>query len=209
MVAAGISVATSRCRNRKITSTTSAMVPSSVSCTSCTASRIEIERSLTIWISTDCGSSALKRGMSARTASTTCTVLALGWRCTASEIESCPLKLLAVLTDSKLSSSVATSSSRTGAPLRCAMISLAKSAAFMSWRLAWMVSVWRGPSSVPTGVLALAEFTALASSSSVMLRALSRSALALMRTAKALRPYTPTCATPSMVESVGEMRFSA
>jgi hypothetical protein len=30
------------------------------------------------------------------------------------------------------------------------------SAAFISWRLAWMVSVWRGPSSVPTGVLALA-----------------------------------------------------
>ena len=43
----GMSVATKRRRNRKITSTTSTMVPSSVSFTSCSASRIETERSLT------------------------------------------------------------------------------------------------------------------------------------------------------------------
>ena len=51
---------------------------------------------------------------------------------------------------------------------------LLKSAAFISCWLAWMVSVWRGPSSVPTGVLALARRTALASSSSVMPRAIEQ-----------------------------------
>jgi hypothetical protein len=43
-----------------------------------------------------------------------------------------------VLVVSTLSSHLATSLSRTGAPLRLAMTMRAKSAAFISWRLAWM-----------------------------------------------------------------------
>ncbi len=47
---AGMIVAVTRRRNRKTTITTSAMVSSSVNCTSSTASRIEVERSLSNWI---------------------------------------------------------------------------------------------------------------------------------------------------------------
>ena len=47
---AGMIVAESRRRNRKITRTTSAMVSASVNCTSWTASRIEVERSLSTWM---------------------------------------------------------------------------------------------------------------------------------------------------------------
>ena len=93
-------MATKRRRNRKITSTTSAIVPSMVSVTSCSAARTETERSLTIEIRTDCGSWAWKPGIAARTASTTLTVLAAGWRRTASEIAVSPLKVAAVFTDS-------------------------------------------------------------------------------------------------------------
>ena len=54
----GITVATKRRRKRKITSTTSAMVPSIVKVTSCSESRTEIERSLTNVKVTDCGNCA-------------------------------------------------------------------------------------------------------------------------------------------------------
>jgi len=59
--------------------------------TSWIASRIDIERSLTIEILIDCGSWAWNSGSSLRTESTTCTVLALGWRCTDSRMERSPL----------------------------------------------------------------------------------------------------------------------
>jgi hypothetical protein len=52
----GTMVATKRRRNRKITSTTSAMVPSMVSVTSCSASRTATERSLTGVSRTESGS---------------------------------------------------------------------------------------------------------------------------------------------------------
>ena len=55
------------------------------------ASRIDTERSLTTLMLIDCGSCARNSGSSLRTASTTCTVLAFGWRCTDSRIERSPL----------------------------------------------------------------------------------------------------------------------
>ena len=93
-----MTVATKRRRNRKITSTTSAMVPSMVSVTSCSASRIDLERSLTGVIFTEAGSCDWNPGNAASTESTTFTVLASGWRRMASVMELSPLKLAEVLT---------------------------------------------------------------------------------------------------------------
>ena len=91
-------MATKRRRNRKITSTTSTIVPSMVSVTSCRASRIDTERSLPIEIRTDCGSCSRNSGSLARIESTTLTVFASGWRRIPSEIEVSPLKVALVLT---------------------------------------------------------------------------------------------------------------
>jgi hypothetical protein len=135
--------------------------------------------------------------------------LAPGWRSTASVIELSPLKLAEVLTVSKLSSTCATSRSRTGLPLRVLTMSSENSAALRSWRLACSVSVCRGPSSVPTGVLALAPRSAVVSSSRLMLRAASASGSTRTRTAKRFCPKMLTCATPSSVDSDGEIRCSA
>ena len=68
------------------------------------------------------------------------------------------------------------------------MISSANSAALASCRLACSVSIWRSPSSVPTGVLTLAALRAVATSSRPMLRAASASGLTRTRTAKRLAP---------------------
>ena len=159
------------------------MVPSRVSVTSCSASRTEIERSLTGVSCTLCGSWACRLGSSARTASTTRTVFAPGWRLTAKVMLFSPFSVAQVFSDSRLSSTCATSFSRTALPLRWATISSANSAAFFSWRLACRVSVWRGPSSVPTGVLTLAERSAALSSSRPMLRDDSASGSTRTRTA--------------------------
>ncbi len=133
---------------------------------------------------TEAGSCERKPGMAAFTASTTRTVLASGWRSTARVIEVSPLRLACVLTVSKLSSTAATSRSRTVWPLRLETIRSANSAALRSCRLACRVSVWRSPSSVPTGVLALAARSAAVSSSRLMLRAESASGSTRTRTAK-------------------------
>ena len=185
------------------------MVPSIVSVTSCSASRTDTERSLLIVICTDCGSCARKPGSAALTASTTATVLASGWRRMDSVIEVSPLKVAEVLTCSKLSSTVATSRRRTGLPPFTLTISSAYSAALCSWRLAVSVSVWRGPSSVPSGVLELADCSAARNSSIVRLRAASADGMTRTRTAKRLAPKMLTCATPGSVDSVGEIRCSA
>ncbi len=81
---AGMIVAVTLRRKMKITSTTSTAVSSRVNCTSFTELRIETERSSRTWSCTDGGSWASKTGMSALTESTTSTVLASGWRWTAS-----------------------------------------------------------------------------------------------------------------------------
>ena len=157
----------------------------------------------------EAGNCALKPGKSLRTASTTCTVFASGWRCTSKVIERSPLKLPAVLVDWKLSSTSATSFSRTGWPLRVATMSSAKSAAFIICGLPWMVSVWLGPSRMPSGEFVFEARRAWASSSIVRLRAFIRSARARTRTAKRFWPFTLTWATPGKVDRLGAIRFSA
>ena len=76
----GIRVAEAERRNRKITSTTSATAMPSVSCTSTTAARIEIERSLRTSMAIAAGTWARNAGRRSLTESTTATVLASGWR---------------------------------------------------------------------------------------------------------------------------------
>jgi len=180
---AGIAVAAARCRKMKITITTSATVSISVRLTSCTASRIDSERSLSGAMRTEPGSCASSFGSAARMASTTATVLPSAWRNTASTMERSPLTQLPVFRFSTLSSTVATSARRTTLPCRCAIASAANSAALRSWRLLWMVRICAGPSSVPSGVLTLAARTAVAMSSSVRSSAASFCGSGLMRTA--------------------------
>ena len=178
-----MAVATKRRRNKKITSTTSAIVPISVSVTSCSAARTEMDRSLTGVSDTDCGIWLCSTGNRARTASTTCTVLAPGWRNTAMVMEFSPLSVAQLLSVSILSSTFATSFSSTGLPPRLLTISSENSAAFRSCWLACRMRVWRGPSRVPTGVLTLAARSAALSSSSPILRAARDSGRTRTRTA--------------------------
>ncbi len=159
------------------------MVPISVSVTSCSASRIDTERSFTGRMRIDCGICRCNSGSAARTASTTRTVFAPGWRRIASEIEVSPFTVAQVLSDSMLSSTSATSRRRTALPPRWLMINPAKSAALRNCWFACSVSVWRAPSSVPTGVFTFAARNALLSSSSPMLRAASASGRTRTRTA--------------------------
>ena len=115
---AGMMVADTLRRNRKITMTTSEIAIANVSCTSCTAARIEIERSNSgsIWI--DGGTCARMAGSLARTRSTTSTVLASGWRWIASTMARASLNQVAILLFSTLSMTCAISLSLIGAPLR-------------------------------------------------------------------------------------------
>src|SRR5437899_12925457 len=77
---AGMTVADTERRNRKITMTTRQIAIASVCCTSATESRIEIERSLSTSMRIEGGTAARNCGRRARTESTTDTVLASGWR---------------------------------------------------------------------------------------------------------------------------------
>ncbi len=80
---AGITVAHSLRKNRKMTPTTSAIVSSSVFWTSATLARIVCVRSDTIWILIDGGSEASSCGNDFLIWSTVAMTLAPGWRCTA------------------------------------------------------------------------------------------------------------------------------
>jgi hypothetical protein len=106
---------------------------SRVSCTSNTAWRIPIDRSISVSSWMDAGTCARSDGIFARMASTTATVLASGWRWMPSTIERRPLNQLAILSFSTLSMTRAISSSFTGAPLRQATTTLRYSAARSSW----------------------------------------------------------------------------
>ena len=90
----------------------------SVSCTSATACRIEIERSSSVSMRIDGGTWARNCGSLALTESTTSTVLASGCRWIASTTARSLLNQLATLSFSTLSMTLAISLSRTGAPLR-------------------------------------------------------------------------------------------
>jgi hypothetical protein len=115
---AGMMVAVTLRKNRKITSTTSAAVSINVNCTSLTELRIDTERSLKTDSFAAAGSSASNTGKSARMLSTTWTVLASGWRCMPRMIERWPLYQPATWSFSTPSTTDATSWSRTGAPSR-------------------------------------------------------------------------------------------
>ena len=119
----GITVAERLRRNRKITSTTSAIVSSSVNFTSSTEARIDSERSNITSSFTDAGICERNEGSSLLIESTTSTVFVPGWRCTASRIERVPLNQLAILSFSTESKTRASSERRTGEPLRQATIS--------------------------------------------------------------------------------------
>ena len=114
----GISVADQRRRNRKITSTTSAIASSSVNFTSRTECRIDAERSRNTDSVMPFGTDAWKVGSSALIESTTCTVLAPGWRWMARNNARCWLKYAVTWSSWTLSSTRPTSPRRTGAPLR-------------------------------------------------------------------------------------------
>ncbi len=115
---AGMIVAETFRRNRKITMITSPTAIASVSSTSDTASRIEVERSNSGAISIDGGTCARSCGSLFRTMSTTSTVLASGCRWIASTMARASLNHEATLSFSTLSMTRATWLSLTGAPLR-------------------------------------------------------------------------------------------
>ena len=118
---AGMIVARQERRNARITSTTSTAVMISVSCTSCTDSLIDTERSERMSILTVGGSTDLNVGIIARIASVTATVLESGWRWMLRMIERLELYSASASSFSTESTTFATSSSRTGAPLRHAI----------------------------------------------------------------------------------------
>jgi hypothetical protein len=72
----------------------------------------------------DCGSPAVSSGRRCLIASTVAITLAPGWRCTFRMIAGCRLASAPSFTFSALSTTEATSRSRTGAPLRTVTIRL-------------------------------------------------------------------------------------
>ena len=141
-------------------------------------------------------------GSIALTRSTTSTVLASGWRCTASTSARLPSYQLAVSvfsTESITARDVAQAHrvavahgddevAEGGGVARAACC-------------AWMVRFWALPSTVPTGVLALAAATAVWISSTPMPRAASAFGSSWMRTAYFWLPKICTWPTPSIVDS--------
>src|SRR5262249_31343548 len=100
---AGMMVAETERRNRKITRMTRMIAMTSVSCTLNTEARIETERSMSTCMRIDGGIDAWYWGKRARTESTTATVLASGWRWIASTMARSLLNQLAILSFSTLS----------------------------------------------------------------------------------------------------------
>jgi len=94
-------------------------------------------------------------------------------------------------------------------PLRLATISWENSLAFRNCLLACNTNICLAPSSVPTGVLTLDARNAADSSSMLILRAVSASGCTRTRTAKRLEPKILTCATPAIVDNVGDIKCSA
>ena len=120
-----ISVARGLCRKAKITSTTSTTASTSSICTWCTEARMPVVRSDSTSTSIDCGRPAVSSGSRFLMASTVAITLAPGWRCTLSTMAGCRLAHAPSFTFSALSTTWATSFSRTGAPLRKLTIKLA------------------------------------------------------------------------------------
>ena len=162
---------------------TRAMVSSRVRLTSWIASRMEVERSPRVTMRTEPGICACSRGNSAMMRSTVRTVLAPGWRLMSSSTELTPLTSLTFCTSSVLSRTWAMSARRMPWPSRVATITWAKTRASISSPGICTIIICRLLSSWPSAVLALAVFSALATSSRVRSSAASRAGSACTRTA--------------------------
>ena len=127
------------------------MAISRLSCTSCTAARMEAERSSATSMEEPGGRAARRAGRAATTPSTTSTVLASGWRCTARVRPRTPFRKEATRSFCTPSTTSATSDSRTGAPERPAMTRFPKASASGGWSFARSTSCCRWPLSVPDG----------------------------------------------------------
>ena len=114
----GITVADRFRRNRKITRTTRPTVSPSVSLTSWTDSRIGAERSTCMYSFTDGGSCSRMLGSISMTASAIATMLLPGCLLTIITMARLSFDQFADLSFSTPSNTCATSSSRTGVPLR-------------------------------------------------------------------------------------------
>ncbi len=120
-----------------------------------------------------------------------------------------PSYQLAVVVVSTESMTRVTSPSRTGRPFLVAIMMLENPAALFSCVLAVIVSCCLSFCSTPSGVLLLAEAIAVCSWSIEMPRAASAVGSIWTRTAYFCCPKIETCATPSIVDSDGEITFSA
>ncbi len=115
---AGITVARTFRRNRKITITTRQSARKSVNFTSSTEAFTVTDRSLSVAMSTEGGICERRSATAALTRSATATVLVPGWRWIASTTARWPLNQLARLVSCTLSSTRPRSPRRTGAPSR-------------------------------------------------------------------------------------------
>ena len=184
----GMTVAETLRRKRKITITTRHSVSINVSFTSRTDARMDSERSHSVRRSTDAGSWGFSCSTSCCTASDTPTVLVPGWRCTASTMPRTPEIQLADLSFWTLSTTCATSSRRTGDPLRYDTMRRRYSLALDIWPFASSVSALNGPYSTPFGMLTLPELMASLTSSSPTSRAAIASGSRRTRTAYFMEP---------------------
>ena len=114
----GMMVAETLRRNRKMTITTSPTVSISSNSTSSTEARMVVVRSVRMAISTEVGRELRRAGSSFFTRSTTSMMLAPGWRWMLRMTAGTSFIQAAWRTFSAPSTTVATSESRTGAPLR-------------------------------------------------------------------------------------------
>ncbi|MNE31173.1 hypothetical protein D3C80_1247240 [compost metagenome] len=154
-----------------------------MNCTSEIDSRIDTEESFITLSVTEAGSSAVSAGSFALTASTTATVLASGWRCTASTMADWPSYQLPASRFSTLSSTRAISPRWIGAPLGEAITSERNSCALVRWVSALIVSFWLPFCSEPTGAWLLAASIAFVTLWTPRPRACSLSGSTSTRTA--------------------------
>ena len=134
-------------------------------------------------MSMEAGSWLWNFGTSFLTASTTATVLVPGWRSTASTMDRSSLYHPAILSFSTESSTLPSSSSRTGAPFRYATTSGRYPEAWRICPLVSSVKARSGPQRVPVGRLTLAARTAATTSSIPICRSASTSGSSWTRTA--------------------------
>jgi hypothetical protein len=157
----------------------------------------------------EAGSSLRKAGSSFRMRSTTSTVFAPGWRCTARITPRWSTNHAAARSFSTLSTTCPSSSRRTGLPLRQATTAGRQASASMSWPVACTVSMRCGPCIAPVGRFTLSRDAASATSSSPSPREASSRGSSWMRSAYFWAPKTCTCATPLSIEMRWLMRVSA